>query len=159
MLILLLMIGGMGSYIFVNQKKTKAIDPFADDANALIGIMPGMSQEDIQKRLNTVLDENMMNITINPNPIFEHGGDEGQLCIENIKANHFNYIVTIKLDDTQETVYTSGLIRPNHYVEKAVLDRPLEKGSYDATAYFEAFRDNKQRAGSSVVKMKIEVKH
>lgn len=154
LILMMLMIGAMGYYIY-QEHHTK--DPFKEDANSLVGIMPGMSDKQIQERLNKVLDENMMNITINPKPVFENGSAAGKLCIENIKQNHVNFIVTIKLDKDAKQIYETGLLRPNHYIEKAKLDMHLKKGIYDATAYFKGYDNNKKFVGSSMVKLQITV--
>ena len=54
------------------------------DRNAEIGILPGMTEEQIQDRLNATVAEGMMNVSMNPNPVFENGSAQGDLRIENI---------------------------------------------------------------------------
>ncbi len=43
------------------------------------------------------------------------------------------------MDDTDEEIYASKYIKPGSYIEKVKLDKVLEKGTYDATAYFSAY--------------------
>lgn len=156
LILLLFLCVGMGCYIWQSHQVK---DPFQEDENSQLGIMPGMSNEEIQERLNKVLADNMMNITINPRPVFENGRSEGRLCIQNIKQNHVNYIITIKLDDNQKQIYESGLLRPDHFIDKAELDVNLHKGVYPATAYFKAYNDKKKFVGSSMVKMSITIRN
>lgn len=47
----------------------------------------------------------------------------------------------IVINDTGEEVYASKYIKPGTYIESAKLDKVLEKGTYDATAYFSAFEE------------------
>lgn len=155
LLLLLCLFMGIGFYLYQSNQGKK--NNFQEDANSLVGIMPGMSEEEIQKRLNMVVSENMMNITINPKPVFKDGQSGGNLCIENISQNHFDYIVSIKLDKTNKQIYQSGLIRPNHYIQQAKLDKSLSKGKYKANAYFNAYDKNKKLVGTSVVKIMINV--
>lgn len=108
------------------------------DAAALAGQLPGKSAEDIEATLNQVVAEGMLNITINPNPVFENGSAQGTLNIENIPGNHYSMKVKIVLDETGQTVYESKLIDPGYYIEKAALSEPLVKGQYPATATFTA---------------------
>lgn len=155
LLLMLLACCGMGYMLW---EKHQVKDPFADDINSKIGIMPGMNRDEIQDRLNKVLADDMMNITINPKPVFQNGKSEGLLCIENIKQNHVNYIVTIKLEDGTQ-IYESGFLRPNHYIESAKLDKNLKKGEYPAIAYFKAYDDGKKFVGSSMVKLLIQIRN
>ena len=96
-LLLLLAIGGIFLWNYLQKEKEAAAD-----RDARMGILPGMSEEDIQKRLNQTVAEGMMNVSINPSPVFKDGSSKGNLRIENIKANHYSYIVTIYLDENNK---------------------------------------------------------
>ena len=108
------------------------------DPNATTGILPGMTEEQIIEELNRIVEEGMLNISINTQISFPSGTAEGQAYIDNISANHYNMTVQIVLDDTGETVYQSGGIRPGQYIENITLSKALPKGSYKATAIFTA---------------------
>ena len=60
------------------------------DRNAEIGILPGMTEDQIQDRLNATVAEGMMNVSMNPNPVFENDSAQGDLRIENIEKNHYS---------------------------------------------------------------------
>ena len=108
------------------------------DPNATTGILPGMTEEQIIEELNRIVEEGMFNISINTQISFPNGTAEGQAYIDNISANHYNMTVQIVLDDTGESVYQSGGIRPGQYIENITLSKALPKGSYKATAIFTA---------------------
>ena len=128
------------------------------DRDAKLGILPNMSEEEVQQRLNTVVSEGMMNVSINPHPVFEDGKSPGNLRIENIKQNHYSYIVSITRDDTGEEIYKSGLLEPGYYIEEASLSSALKQGDYPATARFLAYQDPKEKPiGAAVIKMTITV--
>ena len=110
------------------------------DPNATTGILPGMTEEQIIEELNRIVEEGMFNISINTQISFPNGTAEGQAYIDNISANHYNMTVQIVLDDTGETVYQSGGIRPGQYIENITLSKALPKGSYKATAIFRSVR-------------------
>lgn len=81
----------------------------------------------------------MFNISINTQISFPNGTAEGQAYIDNISANHYNMTVQIVLDDTGESVYQSGGIRPGQlHREYHCCPRRWPKGSYKATAIFTA---------------------
>ena len=129
-------------YICVLQPQQEEKDQerqLAAERNAELGILPGMDEEDIQRRLNEKVAEGMLNISVNPNPVFADGKSEGNLRIENIPGN--NYAITVELirDDNGETVYTSGLIDPGYFVENVTLDKDLAAGEYPALAKFTAY--------------------
>lgn len=138
------------------QKEKQA----ASDRDAQMGIMPGMSEEDIQERLNQTVAEGMMNVSINPSPVFKNGKSKGNLRIENIKANHYSYIITIYLEKGNEEVYRSGLLAPGYYIENAKLKKNLKKGNYPATALFEAYQDGREETiGAAAVKIILQIQN
>ena len=108
------------------------------DTAATTGVLPGMTEEQIVEELNRVVEEGMFNISINTQITFPDGTAEGQAYIDNISANHYNMTVKIMLDDTGETVYQSGGIKPGQYIENIRLSKDLPAGSYRATAVFTA---------------------
>lgn len=133
LLLLLITIGIVGGiYWNINQSSAD----FFLDKSARDGLIAARSKEDVQKVLDTVVEKGMFNVSINPNPIFKDGTSEGDLWIENIKANHYYTSVTITLDDSKETVFKSGGIKPDQNIEQAKLSKNLKKGNYPATAAF-----------------------
>lgn len=128
------------------------------DRDALLGQLPGKSQEDIEKILNTHVAEGMLNISINSTPVFENASAEGNLNIENIPGNRYSVRVNITRDDTKQTVYESKLIDPGYYIEKAKLTGPLEKGQYPCTAVFSAIdEETGETVGTAAAKITVTV--
>ncbi|MGL6200677.1 MAG: hypothetical protein ACRC3H_17245 [Lachnospiraceae bacterium] len=76
-----------------------------------------------------------MRVKLNGYPVFPDGKSSGNLRIENPAENSLNMNVEIKLNDTEEVIYESGAIPPNHYIDEDKLSVILEKGEYNATAY------------------------
>lgn len=103
------------------------------------GFLPGMSDEDIQSKLNEIIDESMLNISINPTPVFENGKAEGNLRIENIPNNHYAFIVQIEDSKSKEVYLKTGAIEPGQFVENRALDVNLGAGEYECIAYFIAY--------------------
>ncbi len=106
------------------------------DANSIIGQAPYKSEEEIMAELNRIVEEGMMNISIASVIEFEDGQSEGVAYIENVPGNRYVMKVDIKLDDTGETVYESGGLKPGNYIEKIKLNKDLPQGTYSATATF-----------------------
>ena len=159
LLLLLILIAAAAAGIFLwnyYQKEKQAVS----DRDARMGIMPGMSEEDIQERLNQTVAEGMMNVSINPSPVFKDGKSKGNLRIENIKANHYSYIITIYLEEGNELVYQSGLLAPGYYIENAKLKKNLKKGNYPATALFEAYQEGREETiGAAAVKIILRIQN
>lgn len=156
-LLLFLLVSGIGFAIYT-VIKNKEVEETYVDLDAKLGILPGMSLEEIQSRLNQVVEEGMVNISINPEPEFENGSAKGNLRIENVAANHYDYIVTITLDDTGEEIYQSGVISPGYYVDEAKLTKELPKGDYNATAVFKAYEQGtKNIIGTVAVTILIHI--
>lgn len=104
------------------------------ERRAATGVLPGLANEEVQSRLNEIVDEGMFNASINSVIRFENGEAMGDVMIENIAANHYDCTVDIYLKNTDEVILSTGLIKPGQYVEKMPLDRPLVDGVFDCTA-------------------------
>ncbi|MEG0576398.1 MAG: hypothetical protein RR500_00890 [Bacilli bacterium] len=153
-LLLVLLIGGAAWWL------NRPSQDFFFDKEARDGMISAKSKEDVQKVLDTIVDKGMYNASINPNPVFKDGEAEGDLWIENIKANHYYATVTITLDDTNETVFKSGGIKPDQNIEKAKLSKNLKKGNYPATANFEITDpDSLKTIGSVNIKINITIQN
>ena len=147
LLLLLFLLGGFFLYRYLGERETDSIQR---ELNAEVGILPGMSEEEIQDRLNRNVAEGRLNISINPLPEFADGKSEGNINIENIKGNKYSFAVTITCigasedpgaqDHVNEVVMKTGLIDPGSYVDYKKLDVDLPKGEYTCVATFDAYR-------------------
>lgn len=136
------------------------VPPAERDPNAALGQLDGKTPEEIQAELNRVVEEGMFNVSISSTVSFEDGEAEGELRIENVPGNRYLMKVQITADGTGEVLYTSGLIEPNHHIERARLDVDMEAGTYPCTAVFYAYEpDTEESVGQAAVKMTITVAH
>ncbi len=124
------------------------------DDNAVMGVLPGIDMEQRQSELQQQLDEGMIAFSINASPVFETGGAEGNLMLENPAQNAKLLLVEIYADATSELLYRSELLPAGSYIENDRLDKVLEPGRYPATAYFHAYREDDQsyigQAGAAI---------
>lgn len=128
------------------------------DDNATMGVLPGIDMAERQAQLQEQLDESMIAFSINTSPVFATGGSEGNLMLENPEHNAKLLVAEIYLDDTQELIYQSKAIPAGAYIENAMLDKVLEPGEYQATAYFKAYReDDRSFIGQAGAAIKITV--
>lgn len=112
------------------------------DDNATAGIMPGVDVDERRKELQNLLDRSMVAFSINTSPVFLNGTSEGNLLIENPGNNAKLLRVSILINETDEEIYASRYLKPGTYIENVKLDKVLEKGTYDATAYFLAYEED-----------------
>lgn len=124
-----------GGWFYWKSGQDEVSDYWFDKA-AKDGMIEGKTEKEIQEILNTVVQEGMFNVSVNPNPSFQDGRSEGNLCIENIKANHYYARVLLTLDETGEEVFESKGLKPGQYIENVKLSKNLKKGTYPATAQF-----------------------
>ncbi len=122
-------------YLFRKQQEP---DPLYDN-NATIGVLPGIDIDERRKQLQDMLDKSVIAFSINTSPVFLNGTSEGNLLIENPGNNAKLLQVRILINDSEEEIYASKYIKPGSYIENVKLDKVLEKGVYDATAYFSAY--------------------
>ena len=124
-----------------------------------VGAIPGLSPEELQNELQKQADESLFSFNINSKPVFENGESEGNLRIANPQYNVYPITVTIRLEDTNEVIFKSGKIQPNHYIEKAKLTKNLKKGEYKSIATIEAFdpKDNEKFLGKAQAILNIKI--
>lgn len=139
LLLLLAVAGGVFVALRVLQQKQEDEFSLERELTAELGILPGMSEAEIQDRLNRKVAESMMNISFNPVPIFPDGKSPGNLRIENIPGNSCSFTVTIVRSDNQQVILKTGVIDPGYYVENIALDVNLPAGEYDCMALFTAY--------------------
>lgn len=131
------------------------------DMDAMLGQMPGKTQQDYQNVLNKVVEEGMFNISINSNVVVT--GGVADVGIENIQGNHYLMKVGIYLQgqNGEKKMYESGLIAPGYYIEQTQIDTGgLKPGSYAAVAVFHAVNqdDETTEVGSSRMEITLTVK-
>lgn len=74
------------------------------------------------------------------------GVTEVQTSMQNPEANEGWYYLTfeLRLKDTDEVIFTTGLIPPGQYCNKVTLTRALEKGEYAAVIHVQPYRISDQ---------------
>ena len=155
MMALLILIMPLSAVFIINNNKNK---PNVVGGILHEGVIPGYTEEQIKEILQIKADESSFSFEINSRPIFKDGKSEGNLRIANPPYNKYAIEVEIKLDSNDKTVFKSGQIKPNHYIEYAKLTRNLKAGEYDATAIINAYdSETKEFKGTSAAKLIIKV--
>nr|WP_302416843.1 hypothetical protein [uncultured Romboutsia sp.] len=122
------------------------------------GIIPGYTEEQIKEILQRKADESTFSFELNSRPIFKDGASEGNLRIANPPYNKYSIEVEIKLDSNGNTIFKSGEIAPNHYIEYAKLTKRLKAGEYEATATINAYdSETREYKGTSAAKLIIKI--
>lgn len=138
-LLIAALLAGAGVFVWYRFiRDTSKYERYQFDTEAMEGRIARMSEEEIQAELDRVVEEGMFNISIASAIIFDPKTGEGEARIENVAANHYHMQVDIILDETEETVYSSKLIKPGYSIENIKLTKQLRPGIYEATAIFSA---------------------
>ena len=128
------------------------------DPNARTGQAPYKTDAEIQAELDRVVEEGMLNISIASTIEFANGTAEGTAYIENVPGNRYNMQVNIVDDETGETLYQSGVLSPNQYIENITLTKDLEPNTYACTANFTALDPTTfDEVGEAAAKVSIVV--
>ena len=64
---------------------------------------------------------------------------EIKMVLFNPEENQCSFTFEIILQETEESLFMSGLIAPDMFIEDLVLSRPLEQGQYDAVLKIRAY--------------------
>lgn len=101
-----------------------------------------LNNEELMEALQREANETRVTVQLNGNPVFENGESEGTLLLGNPEVNMFDMYVKIYLDETDQLLYDSGLIKPNHVIETDNLLVNLDKGDHNASAQVTYFDEN-----------------
>lgn len=108
--------------------------------------------------LNKQVEDGMITMSMNSNPVFENGSAKGNLLIENDKSNKHPQVIQIYRDDNKELIYTSSMIPVGKFVNEAKLDVKLPKGEYKCTAYFNAVDEKTgEKLGTSGANITVHI--
>lgn len=87
--------------------------------------------------------------------------DEGKLMakVNLVNRNEHQYLAQFVMADTNEVIYTTGLIPPDGELEEIPIEMDLESGTYSVNAIFSLIseKDNETDIGSSGVNVNMVV--
>lgn len=159
LLLLLVLLMAAGGYV-IYQKYYGPGTPNAvqKELSAELGIMPGMTEDEIRDRLNRKVEEGRFSVSINGLPVFKNGKSEGNVQIENIPGNRYSFTVEIVVESVDQEKYPQaaayvgqkimsiGLMDPGSYLLNKKLDVDLPAGEYVCLAQFTAYKPDEVNA-------------
>ena len=173
-LLLLLSMGGCFGYRYLHRNDSKG--GIQREVEANLGLLPGMSDEEIQQRLNQQLEEGFFNVSMNGQPVFKNGKAKGNVNIENVPGNRYSFTVSIQVTSVDadkypeaakyvgQTILTTGMMEPGSYLTEKKLDVDLPKGEYVCVATFTAYKtqdddgnDMQEEFGATAVQIVLNV--
>lgn len=98
------------------------------------GTLAGKTRHELQGMLDKIMDEGMVNVSMNSVVVFDDGTAEGSLGVENISANRYYVRVVLKNDADGSVLYESQGLKPGQYIDKIKLNKDLPAGEYTCTA-------------------------
>lgn len=173
-LLLLLSMGGCFGYRYLHRDDSKS--GIQREVEANLGLLPGMSDEEIQQRLNQQLEEGFFNVSMNGQPVFKNGKAKGNVNIENVPANRYSFTVSVQVTSVDaekypeaakyvgQTILTTGMMDPGSYLTEKKLDVDLPQGEYVCVATFTAYKtqddegnDVQEEFGATAVQIVLNV--
>ena len=173
-LLLLLSMGGCFGYRYLHRDDSKS--GIQREVEANLGLLPGMSDEEIQQRLNQQLEEGFFNVSMNGQPVFKNGKAKGNVNIENVPGNRYSFTVSVQVTSVDaekypeaakyvgQTILTTGMMEPGSYLTEKKLDIDLPQGEYVCVATFTAYKtqddegnDVQEEFGATAVQIVLNV--
>jgi len=106
---------------------------------AVDGHLSSLTADEIKKHEETPVNENSVTYLLNRYPVFKNGKAKGDFAIANPCYSGLPVVIQIFLKDTNEIVYDSGGLKPNQYIYEDNLLKRLKAGTYEATAFINAY--------------------
>ena len=159
LLLLLLAFGGFKVY----QNYVERISAVKSGSMGEIGrgIMPGMTPEEIQRYLNEKADKSKFVIDLNSHLEFDDANSEGYLRLINGKNSAYAIKLVVRLEDSNELIYKSPLVKPEQYIEYIKLRKKLKPGKYRAIGTYEFYdlENTDVKVSEQEVVLNIEIKN
>lgn len=137
----------LGLGIFYLLKKSDILTGTLSN-DAVIGMLPGTSKEELLAEMQKEVNSSQFKFEINSDITLED--NIMNLELQNPPSNFFNMKVEIKLTDTNNTIYKSGLIEPNQYIQDAKVKKNIAKGKHNAIAYLTAYNPKTKQVEGKV---------
>ena len=134
-IVMLIMLAAI-AMVSLKSKEQPAEEKKTYAPNAVVGALPGKTDEQIKADMQGKIAEGMIAFSINTNIALVDGKSEALLKLESPITNTNNVKFVITRDDNGDQLYRTGLMAPNSYIDKDFLQTkdPLKKGSYNCTA-------------------------
>lgn len=107
--------------------------PPSTDSRIEQGIIDLISKKEAQQLVNDAVEQGMFQVFMNTD-ITISSENEANLLIQNNESNPYPAYVEIYKD--KELLYKSDIIPPGYKLEQDKLERDLDPGIYNCTAYF-----------------------
>lgn len=137
LLLIMLLFGGCELYKdYVRRRNEVESGSIGQIGN---GVMPGMTPEEIQRYLNEKADKSKFTIDVNSHLEFDDAESKGYLRLINGRNSAYAIKFTIRLEDTNQEIYKSALVKPEQYIEYIKLSKKLSPGTYRAIGTYEFY--------------------
>jgi len=82
---------------------------------------------------------------------------EAKVALHNPKENakYYDLTFTLKLADTGEVIFATGLIPPGYQCDKVMLTRKLEKGAYEAVLLVQPHQRNENQTATNNAELEM----
>ena len=163
MVLLLLLLAALAAAVYFYIQGSRAAakpEGLVYEANIVEGDIPGKSMEEMQRELDSIVEEGMLAMSINATPFGRISGADRDInwMIENPSNQGKLIRVEVWRDDTGEKIYETGAIKPGSYVESAQPDVGLPVGEYDCTARFYTYRlETEEYIGQAAAKIRLVI--
>lgn len=142
------------------KKENETPSPQGNNSAIVDGELDLMDYEEIKAGLQSKVDESYMNLKINLNPVFDGLKGKGNLFIQNSASNRSNIQVHIYLEETNELIYVSPILKPNQSISEDVLTNTenLSQGSYKALAMFSILNpETEEKTSETGIKINLTI--
>ena len=160
LLLLLLLLAFGGFKVYQNYAERMSQVQSGSMGQIGSGIMPGMTPEEIQRYLNEQADKSKFVIDINSYLEFDNANSEAYLRLINGKNSAYAIKLVVRLEDSNELIYKSPLVKPEQYIEYIKLSKKLKAGSYRAIGTYEFYdlENTDVKVSEQEVVLNIEIK-
>lgn len=91
--------------------------------------------------------------------IFEKADKKGKVMILNPNSNHYAIRVQTRMENQDEIIYDSGVIKPKQFVENGELKKVIPQGVYKVNHHVNYYEvtDLKHKVGETVIAGQLSI--
>ncbi len=144
-----IVVAGILIYMALNKKEPEPAGSYVIDES---------NYEDVVDEMYDRLQAGMYEVTMNAIWHFDNGKvASSDAYVANAKSNNSPVFFEVFLKDTDELVYTSTVLPVGTKLKELKLDKPLEKGSYEAICKYNLLDEGGEVSSSVSIAVTLDI--
>lgn len=147
----------IGILIYQTLQKPTSLETYSNGNNFVID---ESNITEISDKIASTVSDSMFEVNMNTVWNFPDGNSpSSNAVIGNSNSNKYNFAFDVILSGEEEPIYTSTIIPVGSQLNEVILERVLEKGTYDAVCTYHILDNDGNENNTTQVNIKINIEN